>query len=83
MTEQPTIEWTELAHRANDGVDVMLVWVHGDGVDEVVVSVYDALEGSYFEITVDPGLALDAYHHPFAYRDSRAVKDSRRDAVLS
>ena len=22
MTEQPTIEWTELAHRVNDGIDV-------------------------------------------------------------
>ena len=79
MTEQPTIKWTELAHRMSDGVDVTLVWVHGIGVNEAVVSVYDTREGSYLELTVEPQRALDAYHHPFAYRDLRALRyeDSR------
>ena len=82
MTEQPTIKWTELAHRVSDGVDVTLVWVHGNGVDEAVVSVYDSREGSYFELTVESQRALDAYHHPFAYRDPTAVRyeDSRAAA---
>jgi hypothetical protein len=69
MTEQPTTEWTELAHRVNHGIDVMLVWVHGDGVDETLVSVYDTREGTYFEIPAKPALAYDVYNHPFAYVD--------------
>ena len=77
MTRQPEIEWTELAHRVDDGIDVVLVWVHGKGVDEAVVSVFDTRERSYFEVTVDPDLAFDAYYDPFAYRDSKASARSR------
>jgi hypothetical protein len=73
MSKQPTIEWTELAHRVTDGVDITLVWVHGNGVDEAVVSVYDTREGTYFELTVEPHRALDVFHHPFAYRDAGRV----------
>ena len=73
MSREPTIKWTELAHRVNEGVDVTLVWVHGNGVDEAVVSVYDTREGTYFELTVEPARALDAYRHPFAYRDVTRV----------
>ena len=73
MTEQPTTEWAELAHRVNDGIDVMLVWVHGKGVDETLVSVYDTREGTYFEIPAEPELAFDVYDHPFAYRDADAA----------
>ena len=72
-TKQPTIKSTELAHRMSEGVDVTLVWVHGNGVDETVVSVYDTREGTYFEVTVEPQRALDAYYHPFAYRDAGRV----------
>ncbi len=68
MTKQPTTEWTELAHRVNGGIDVTLVWVHGNGVDDTLVSVYDTREGTYFEIAAEPDLALDVYRHPFAYR---------------
>ena len=70
MTDQPTTEWTELAHRVNHGIDVMLVWVHGDGVDQTLVSVYDTREGTYFEIPAEPELAYDVYRHPFAYLDA-------------
>ena len=70
MTEQPTTEWTELAHRVNDGIDVLLVWVHGKGVDETLVSVYDTRKGTYFEVPTEPELAFDVYDHPFAYRDA-------------
>jgi hypothetical protein len=77
MTKQPTTEWTELAHRVNDGVDVMLVWVHGHGVDETLVSVYDTLQGSYFEIPAEPDWAFDVYNHPFAYLDAGDCEPSR------
>jgi len=69
MTKQPATEWTELAHRVNNGIDVMLAWVHGDGVDETLVSVYDSRRGTYFELPAEPELAFDVYRHTFAYRD--------------
>jgi hypothetical protein len=77
MTEQPTTEWTELAHRTNHGIDVMLVWIHGNGVDETLVSVYDAHEGSYFEIPAQPDRAYDVYRHPLAYLDADEFEPSR------
>jgi len=80
MTEQPTTEWTELAHRVNHGIDVMLVWIHGNGVDETLVSVHDTREGTYFEIQAKPELAYDVYRHPFAYYDADE-RDSRRLAA--
>jgi hypothetical protein len=60
---------TELAHRAGGGIDVTLVWVRGSGNDTTIVCVCDRREGAYFEIPAEPYLALDIYHHPFAYRD--------------
>jgi hypothetical protein len=77
MTKQPTTEWTELAHRVNHGIDVMLVWVHGAGVDETLVSVYDTREGTYFEIPAEADLAYDIYNHPFAYLDSAECEPRR------
>ena len=79
MTKRSTTRRTELAHRRSDGVEVTLTWVHGAGEDATVVSVYDSREGAYFEIPAEPFLALDVYHHPFAYRDFSTVdyEDSR------
>ena len=77
MTEQPTTEWTELAHRVNHGIDVTLVWIHRNGVDETLVSVYDAHEGAYFEIRAEPDRAHDVYRHPFAYLHSNEFEPSR------
>jgi len=31
--------------------------------------VCDTREGSYFEIPAEPHLALEVFHHPYAYRD--------------
>lgn len=69
---------TELAHRTGDGIDVTLVWVRGDN-DATIVCVCDRREGAYFEIPAEPYLALDVYHHPFAYRDFSTLdySDSR------
>jgi hypothetical protein len=76
MTELVATTRTELAHRSSVGVDVTLVWVHGgerDGDQEVLVCVWDAREGAYFEIPGAANLALDIYYHPFAYRDFSTV----------
>ncbi len=69
MTNQSTTKRTELAQRTSGGVDVTLIWVHGDDEDKVVVCVCDWREGGYFEIPAEAHLALDVYYHPFAYRD--------------
>jgi hypothetical protein len=59
---------TELDHRSNECIDVTLVWVTGHGVDQTVVCVRDKRDDAYFEIVTEPYLALDVFHHPFAYR---------------
>jgi hypothetical protein len=69
MTRGRPITWTELAQRSSSGVDVTLAWARVKGVDRVLVCVCDSREGAYFEIPAEPYLALDVYHHPFAYRD--------------
>lgn len=69
MTKQSTTQRTELAQRTSNGLEVTLVWVHGNGEDRTVVSVYDGREGRSFEIPAERHLALDVYYHPFAYAD--------------
>jgi hypothetical protein len=70
---------TELAHRSSAGIDVTLMWVRHQGRDETLVCVCDRSEGAYFEIPVASHLALDAYYHPFIYRELSTVDyvDSR------
>jgi hypothetical protein len=55
----------ELAHRANDGVEVALYWNRATNALTVVVD--DARSGDLFEIEVAANDALDAFHHPYAY----------------
>jgi hypothetical protein len=55
----------ELDRRENDGIQVSLLWSAVTG--EVWVSVLDEQTGESFRIDVDPALALDAFHHPYAY----------------
>lgn len=79
MTKMSTQTPIELAHRSSGGVDVTLVWVHGDDEEKTVVCVCDTREGAYFEIATERHLALDVYYHPFAYRAFSTVDydDSR------
>jgi hypothetical protein len=71
----------ELAHRTGDGLDVTLLWspTHGQDAESIVVCVCNSRDGEYFEIVAEPHLALDVYHHPFAYCDfsTLSYKDSR------
>jgi hypothetical protein len=68
MTQQSTIQRTELAQRSSNGLEVTLVWVHGDDEDKTVVTVHDERESTSFEIPAERHVALDVYYHPFAYR---------------
>ncbi len=55
----------ELDHRVNDGLDVKLLW--NSLTDRVSVAVQDERTGEFFEFGVDPGDALIAFNHPYAY----------------
>ena len=65
MSKSFIAERRELARRSGAGVDVTLYW--HPTLDELIVSVYDERRGTYFEIRPQRHLALDVYHHPYAY----------------
>ncbi len=58
-------QFRELAHRANNGVNVTLSW--RAETDELLVCVYDERRDVYFEIHPERDLALDVYYHPYAH----------------
>ena len=62
---------TELAYRANDGVEVALLW-HPD-TNELTVEVFDGKAGDDFSLPVDAKHAMDAFHHPYAYAAQRGI----------
>jgi hypothetical protein len=81
-TETATVtDWTELASRESDGLAVGLDWSKASGRVRVVV-IDDHLEQS-FDFEVDPGDALSAFHHPFAYApdDSFCCAGTARDSL--
>jgi len=69
MTSVLKPERVELAQRSSASADVTLLWQPDHAVDAAVVCVRDRETGAYFEIPAEPYLALDVYHHPYAYRD--------------
>ena len=69
MTGSANSTWTELAHRRGDGIDVTLLWAHRGHANHVRVCICDRRAGAYFELEPDPHLALDAFYHPYSYRD--------------
>jgi hypothetical protein len=69
----------ELDYRANDGVEVSLLW--HKPTNRLTVSVHDAHSGEQFELEVASDYALDAFHHPYAYAYSRGLVHSHSDPV--
>ena len=61
----------ELDYRANDGVEVWLLWTRGG--DRLFVLVVDTKAEDAFEIDVDAAHAVDAFHHPYAYAAARGI----------
>jgi len=60
----------ELDRRTGDGLEIRLLWRPQD--ETVLVAVADARSGESFAIEVRDGeRALDVFHHPFAYAESR------------
>ena len=68
----------ELAHRANQGIDVHLVWYPED--DSLAVTVVDE-GGETFELVVDPEEALEVFEHPYAYAAYRGLLEHAGVAV--
>jgi hypothetical protein len=62
---EPTIAVRELDRRHNDGTDVQLLWE--PQTDRVFLALADERSGESFSFEVDPGEALRAFHHPYAY----------------
>lgn len=56
----------ELDRRSGDGIDVALLW--NPRTNHVSVAVDDGRLGESFELEIDPANALDAFRHPYAYR---------------
>ena len=61
----------ELAHRANDGVEIVLFW--NEATDELTVYVSDERSGTYFELAAPCDQALDVFYHPYAYAASIGI----------
>jgi hypothetical protein len=67
MFTGPHTELRELDHRINDGIDVTLLW--DPHTDRTFVAVEDHRRGESFEFGIRAVDALDAFHHPYAYRE--------------
>jgi hypothetical protein len=64
-------DWTELASRDNDGLEVTLLW--SKTANGVKVAVADTKLDEQFEFDVAGADALAAFYHPFAYATGRGV----------
>jgi hypothetical protein len=61
----------ELDYRANDGVEVSLLW--HKPTNSLTVFVHDTRTAETFELEVASDYALDAFQHPYAYGYSRGL----------
>ena len=66
-----TIEFfpRELDSRSVDGIEVTLLW--SKSTNALSVAVEDTRTGEAFTLPAEAGNALDVFHHPYAYADSR------------
>lgn len=67
----PPQPYRELAHRVNDGFEVILFWQKL--TDELTVTVSDERSGAYFELAAAPDQALDVFNHPYAHAAFRGL----------
>ena len=69
LSAQPIADATacvrELDHRRNDGIDVRLLW--DAPTNRVSLALTNEHSGESLTFEVDPGEALAAFHHPYAY----------------
>lgn len=61
----------ELARRISNAVEVTLYWHERSGAP--VVSVFDRNSGAYAQFATEPGNAMHAFNHPYAYAAAMGV----------
>ena len=71
----------ELAYRNQNGLEVTLLW--DSRSNEVSVEVSDQLDDSGFRLPIAGHLALDAFHHPYAYALSHEDDGDRLPQTIS
>ena len=73
MRDQPTRRTTvrELAHRADGGVEVTLLWSRRE--NRLAVTVSDSHTGELFVLDAENDKALDVFYHPYAHTASQAA----------
>ena len=71
----------ELAYRNQNGLKVRLLW--DSRSNEVSVEVIDQLDDSGFRLPIAGHLALDAFHHPYAYVHSHDDPRGRLPQTIS
>jgi hypothetical protein len=74
----------ELDYRADDGVEVALLWVIG--TKDLFVVVHDERSGDILELPVEHGEnGYDVFNHPYAYAAARGfeVEPERREPVCA
>jgi hypothetical protein len=70
MLSQPALPHLprELAHRSDDGLEVVLLWDPTEGGATVIVA--DTRTGATLELALgETDDALDAFYHPFSYAE--------------
>jgi hypothetical protein len=60
----------ELDHRRNEGIDVRLLW--DARTNRVSLALTNEHSGESLTFEVDPGEALAAFHHPYAYEPAKS-----------
>jgi hypothetical protein len=66
----------ELAYRADDGLEVRLLWSARD--NRVSVAVSDLRSGDRFVVDAANENALDVFYHPYAHADGTGDRDRVR-----
>jgi hypothetical protein len=69
----------ELARRVNGGLEITLCWDRRDNSTSIDIRNASTEETTSFR--VPPGLALDAFHHPFAHLGNQPRHDPQPDPI--
>ena len=67
-----TARYREMAHRANNFIEVTLLWREED--NSVLLRLVEVADRVEFELHVRPENALDAFNHPYAYLPGRLLE---------
>jgi hypothetical protein len=72
MSATGSANWIELAKRASNGLEVVLLWDRTS--NRVKVAVSDERVCHHLDFEVARADALSAFYHPFAYAAARAER---------